>query len=415
MPKVLHVLEHSIPRLVGYTIRSKYIIENQAKQGIDVVVITSPLQGETAQSFKEPEMINGIKYYRTGEFNELNISESLPLRLWRRFKYSRNYLQTIEWVARAEGVDIIHSHSSYLNGVRANQAARRIGIPCVYEVRGLWQDTATVTADIDPTHWKYKFVDYMDRKAMKGADRVVAIARTLKDELAQHKGIPEDRIRIVPNGVDTGVFQPRPKSKDLVDRYGLEGKTVFGFIGSISRIEGLSFFLNCLPAIIKEHKQIKVVLVGDGAELGHLKQIVAQQGLGDDVIFPGRIAHEKILDYYSIVDVFLYPRINAKVNHSVTPLKPLEAMAMEKVVLASDVGGLRELVLDGENGILFRVDDAAHLTNRCVEILKDKSFRETLSRKARQWVVREREWSVLVRRYRDIYSELDCGRKGSSR
>lgn len=405
MVKVLHVLEHSFPKLAGYTVRAKYIIDNQKKEGLHPVVITSPLQGKTKRSVKDYEEIDFVRYYRTGCFNRLNMGEPIPLRLARRYAYSRAYLKAIMWVAKKENIQIIHSHSSYLNGVRGNQAAKAAGIPSVYEVRGLWQDTASVNADINPDHWKYRFVSHMDRKAMTRADRVVTLSRRLKEELIR-MGVDRERLHVVPNGVDTQIFRPRERSPEIEKRYKLKDKITFGFIGSIRRIEGLSLFLENLRRIIARTGNVCVLLVGDGDEVPHLKKIVEKQDLSNYVYFTGRINHDQIFDYYTAIDIFLYPRIDAKVNHKVTPLKPLEAMAMEKIVLASDVGGLAELVTDGSNGFLFRVGDGDHLVRRCLELIEKPSLRETIGRQARQWTVRKRDWQTIIKRYETIYSNL---------
>ncbi len=405
MMKILHAMETSMPNLAGYTIRSKYIIDNQIGQGVKPVVITSPLHRGINLPFKDYEEIDNTKYYRTGQFNRLSTSDSLPRRLLKRYAYSKSYRDAIQWVAEKESVNIIHSHSSYLNGVRGNEAARKIGIPCVYEVRGLWHDTATVTADIDVKHWKYKFIDYMDRKAMLGADAVVTISRQLRDELIT-KGVNKDNIHVVPNGVDTQIFKPQTKNKELLNQYGLDQKTVFGFIGSISRIEGLPLFLRHLPEIINKHKSVRVMLVGDGNEVSNLRRITSEYGLDDYVIFTGRINHDQILDYYSMIDIFVYPRIDARVNHKVTPLKPLEAMAMEKVVIASDVGGLKELIDHEKTGLLFKVDDGRSLVEKCLFALENDSFRSSIGKQARQYTVQERDWTKIIKLYNEVYSKL---------
>ena len=406
MKKVLHTLEYSLPILAGYTIRSKYIIENQKKEGFDPVVITSPLHGKTDQSYKNPEIIDDVRYFRTGYFNTLDMSEPLPLRLLRRYVYSRGYLKGIKWVAGHEKADIIHAHSSYLNGVRGTAAGRALKIPTVYEVRGLWQDTATATLDIDTHHWKYRFIDYMDVKAMKDAHRVVAISQQLKNDLMV-KGIKEEKIFIVPNGVDTQLFSPRLKKPELIRKYGLVGTTVFGFIGSIRKIEGLGLFLKRFNELFQKNGNIRVMYIGDGEEeVKELKSIVRQNGLEDKVIFTGRVAHDQILDYYAVIDIFLYPRINCKVNQKVTPLKPLEAMAMGKAVVASDVGGLKELVVDEKTGLLFRADDGAHLIQRCRDLLEHPELIHKLGDQARRWTIKERDWASVIKRYHDVYERL---------
>ncbi len=405
MIKVLHVLEHSFPRLAGYTVRSKNIVDNQRMEDIKPVVITSPLQEKTDRSYREPELIDGIRYYRTGEFNRVDIDQPMPIRLLRRYLYSKEYGKAIGWVAKKEGSQIIHSHSSYLNGIRGNEAARKLGVLCVYEVRGLWQDTAVITERIDARHWKYKFIDYMDRRAMLGANRVISISNQLKIELIA-KGVPENRISVVPNGVDTKIFKPQEKNPDIMMQYGLEGKLVFGFVGSIRKIEGLALFLENMPKILKRKGQIKAMFVGGGEEVARLKMIAREKGLQEHTVFSGQVSHDKVLDYYSVLDILLYPRIDAKVNQKVTPLKPLEAMAMEKVVLASDVGGLTELVKDGKNGFLFRADDGDDLMRRCLDLVNNPALRQTVAKSARSWVLQERDWSKIIKLYNGIYQDL---------
>lgn len=405
MTKVLHVLEHSLPRMAGYTIRSKYIVKHQQSEGITPVVISSPLQGKTHRPLADFEVIDGVRYYRTGRYNHLEKEAHLPMRLLARYAYSRAYQRAIMAVAQKEEAAIIHAHSSYLNGVRANDAARRLGLPSVYEVRGLWQDTAMVNAGIGRHHWKYRFVSYMDRKAMVGADRVVAISNLLKQEIAA-LGVDARKIFVVPNGVDTRVFQPKPKRSDLVERYGLSGHVVFGFIGSIRRIEGLALFIREMPNLLKEDEKTRVLLVGDGDEVERLKEIAENSGVPDRIVFTGRVPHDQILDYYALIDIFIYPRIDAKVNQKVTPLKPLEAMAMEKAVIASDVGGLKELVIENVNGLLFEADNGAHLRQRCRQLLQDPDLRIRLGHQARKWVVGERDWRRVIQCYREVYDGL---------
>ncbi len=409
MVKVLHVMEHSFPKLAGYTIRSKYIVDNQRRTGIDPVVITSPLQGRTDQAVEKFEEIDDIRYYRTGVHNTLNMDEPLFLRLLRRYAYSKKYLQAIRQVAAKEGAGVVHAHSSYLNGVRANQAAKSLGLLSVYEVRGLWQDTAAVNADIDPSHWKYKFVSHMDRKAILGADRVVTISSHLMREIAD-MGVAEDRLYVVPNGVDTGIFRPTEKDADLVEKYNLENMIVFGFIGSIRKIEGLALFLENLNKLVHKHPHVRTLLIGSGDEVDRLKEITRRNNIENHVIFTGRVPHEQILKYYSVVDIFLYPRIDAKVNHKVTPLKPLEAMAMEKAVIASNVGGLKELVQDDKNGVLFNVDDGDHLVKRCFDLIEHPEFMSELGKQARQWTVAERDWREIVKLYARVYAVSDVRR-----
>jgi PEP-CTERM/exosortase A-associated glycosyltransferase len=369
------------------------------------VVVTSPTHGKSDRPLERYEEINGIRYYRTGRYNRLTPSMSLLVRLAFRYMYAMAYGRCIRWVALKENATILHAHSSYLNGVRATRVARTLGLPCVYEVRGLWQDTACVTSNIDRKHWKYRFIEHMDRKAMHRADRVVTISAGLRRELMA-KGVPEEKIDIVPNGVDADIFTPHARDKELAGRVGVADNFVIGFAGMLRRIEGLDIVIEVLPALMKHIPNLKVLFIGGGDDAERLQATALRLGVADHVIFTGMVDHASILAYYSLIDVCVYPRIDARVNHIVTPLKPLEAMAMEKCVVASNVGGLAELVRDGQTGLLFRVGAHDDFLRCCLSLVENAELRARLGAQAREWVVRERDWRSLVARYRETYEKL---------
>jgi glycosyltransferase involved in cell wall biosynthesis len=237
---------------------------------------------------------------------------------------------------------------------------------------------------------------------------VVAISEQLKEELIL-RGIDESKLWVVPNGVDLDTFSPREKDSKLLARYDLEGKIVIGFIGSIRKLEGLSLLLRHFPELTGPDDDVRLLLVGGGDEVAVLQELAGKLGIAGKVIFTGRVAHDEVLDYYSVIDIFVYPRIDSKVNQKVTPLKPLEAMAMRKAVVGSDVGGLRELIHEGVNGLIYRVDDGADLVRRCRELIENSSLRESLAHDARRWVERERDWKKIVLKYKELYADLARG------
>jgi glycosyltransferase involved in cell wall biosynthesis len=134
--------------------------------------------------------------------------------------------------------------------------------------------------------------------------------------------------------------------------------------------------------------------------------VVEETGGGKHVTFTGRIPHSGVREMYAIADVLAYPRRWTRTTALTTPLKPLEAMAMGKPVVASDVPAMRELVADGVTGLLFRAGDHAHLADRCSELLSDTALMERLGKAGRETACRERQWSNLVAQYLPIYERL---------
>ena len=405
--KVLHVVQRSLPILDGYSIRTKYIVENQALKGIEPVVVTSPYH-KTDDVVPESgfELIDGIRYYRTDHHNNIKDSDFSSIRYLKRYFISYNYLKELERICHNEMPDVIHAHSDYLNGLRASQVGKKLGIPVLYEVRGLWAETGVANEGLTERSWKYNFINYMNKKTFHLADHVCCLGLELRKHLLLG-GIRPEKLSVVHNAVDINKFYPLEKDPELVKRYQLDNTLVFGFIGSIRRSEGLDLLIETLPEILKIIPKIQVIIVGDGKpELQLLKEIALKMNVSDKVQFVGRVPHAEILRYYSIIDVMVYPRANLKINQKVTPLKPLEAMAMKKVVLASDVGGLAELVEDGKTGILFKADNKDDFINSCKTIISDFNLRLQLTANAEDWIKQNRDWQKVVDLYEPIYNKI---------
>jgi glycosyltransferase involved in cell wall biosynthesis len=158
---------------------------------------------------------------------------------------------------------------------------------------------------------------------------------------------------------------------------------------------------------------VHVLLVGGGPEDARLRELAAQLGVGDAVTFVGRVPQARIPDYYAIADLLVYPRRNIRLTDLVTPLKPLEAMAQRKIVLASDVGGHRELIVDRATGFLFRPDDPAAIAAAVLAALANADLAQMRER-ARRYVEDERTWPRVVARYRPVYEKLVAARPATA-
>ncbi len=400
--KILHVLETSQPNLFGYTIRAKYIVENQKKYGMLPIVVTSPFF-QAPDSKVKCEEINTIKYYRTNDIKKPLPHMNKLLSYWTRFNMVKKYKNAVLEIAKKEEPDIIHAHSSYTNGHAANYVSRVTGIPSIYELRSLWGESAVVEDGLSPNSLKYKMVWNLELKAMKQANSVIAISHGIKDEIIK-MGIDPNKIDILPNGVDSSIFVPMEKDYTLIDKFRFSDSFVIGYIGSIRKLEGLSYLIDAFAMIKERNRNAKLIIVGDGSEKENLEKQAGSLDI-NDIVFTGNVPHEEILSYYSIIDLFVFPRIDAKINQTVTPLKPLEVMATGKVCLCSDVGGLTELVNDDYNGLTFKSGDAHDLTEKALSIADNKDRYDRLKSDGLNWVRKERDWSVLIPKYTDIYEK----------
>ena len=225
------------------------------------------------------------------------------------------------------------------------------------------------------------------------------------------RGIPRERITVIPNAVDADQFAfNAPPDTALRKELGLDGKTVVGFLGSCYAYEGLDLLLEALKRLLPHSPDVRVLLVGGGPQEAELKRRAQHLGVADAVLFIGRVPHSQITRYYSLVDVLAYPRHAMRLTDLVTPLKPLEAMALGRMVVASDVGGHRELVTDGETGFLFPAGNAVALADCIRRVLSVRGQWEDMRNRARRFVEEERSWKRSVARYEPLYERVCHGR-----
>ena len=395
--RVLHILDHSVPLHSGYTFRTRAILEQQRAMGWETFQLTSTKQGKTESPV---EQIGELMFYRTQPSS--GIMDRLPV---------INQLAVVSGLKRRlAGVipevkpDLLHAHSPALNGLAALHAGRKTGIPLVYEVRAFWEDAAADHGTGREGGVRYHLTHALETHVLKQAAAVTTICEGLRDDIVS-RGVPAQKVTVIPNAVDIERFsvggQPDPARQQQL---GLEGKTVLGFIGSFYAYEGLALLLQSMPGILKSAPDTRLLLVGGGPEEQRLKQITAASGLQESVIFTGRVPHDEVQDYYNLVDIFVYPRLSMRLTELVTPLKPLEAMAQGRLVLASDVGGHRELIRPGETGQLFHAGSIEDLQRAVLDMLRERAGWQARRDAGRRFVETERTWSASVARYRDVYA-----------
>lgn len=395
--KILHVFDHSLPLMSGYAMRSLGLLEAQHRLGWETVHLTTPKHHMAGPTYEE---VDGFAFHRTAP-----VANSLAR--WpglNEVALMRATAHRIRHIASYEKPDIIHAHSPALNAIAAAWAGKKLGIPTVYEVRAFWEDAAVGNHVGTEGSLRYRATRRLDEHAFRKADAIVAACEGLRADIAA-RGIAAEKISVVPNGVALDAFPYRhPAKEDLRAKLGLEGKFVLGFFGSFDPYEGLDILLDAIALLRHERDDIAVILAGAGPAEEELKWQALRLGVEDCVNFLGRVPHQKIGDYYDLTDLFVYPRRAMRLTDTVTPLKPLEAMARGGLVIASDVGGHRELIRHGENGLLFPTDDAKALARALDAAITRRPQWMVLGRAARDFVERERSWDRSVQGYLAAYS-----------
>lgn len=393
--KILHVLDHSLPIHSGYSFRSSEILKSQSDIGISVVALTGP-KHYADESLQPPE--SAIEYIRCPYRNR--VIGSLPL--VKQLEVIRLLALKIGDVVDDRGIEIVHAHSPSLNGIAAVLAARRRGVPVVYEMRASWEDAAVDHGTSLENSLRYRATRASETWVLRRATAIATICEGLKNSICERR-IDPSKVSIVPNAVDVDRFKPLSGSRsELASKYSCEGRFVIVFCGSFYAYEGIDLLIDAISKLRSNCPKILAMLAGGGEQERDLLGQVDQLGVGDNVRFLGRVSQDTVIELYNLANVCIFPRKQNKLTDMVTPLKPLEAMAAGGVVMASKVGGHDELIDDRKTGLLFPADSVEALRSE-LETAYTASGLGRLGRAAREFVVAERTWVINARQYRTLY------------
>jgi glycosyltransferase involved in cell wall biosynthesis len=348
------------------------------------------------QDIPTDQVIDGVTYHRLGrKIGQLSMT----------YNFLSRYCESSAAVVNSEKPEIIHAASNYWNGLTATHLAAQIGIPSVYEVRGLWEVTRRSATPGYEFSMSYRFYVKLETQAALQATHVFALTGALRDELVR-RGVPREKITLLPNAVDETRFFPIPRNLELEKEFGYEGKTVIGYVGSLLKYEGLDLLLHAAAQLAKVRDDFRVLIVGSGVEHENLMELSKELGLEDIVNFTGRVPHSEVEEYYSLVDIAPFPRLPIPVCEMVSPLKPFEAMAMEKACVVSSCAALTEIVQEGVTGRVFEKGSFESLAGVLAELLDDSEQTQAYGKAGRTWVLEHRTWSKNAEIVQNVYKTI---------
>ncbi|MEU4324287.1 glycosyltransferase family 4 protein [Nonomuraea dietziae] len=395
--RVLHVVTNALPYAqAGYTVRTHRIVSAQKAKGLDPHVVTSwgwpMLQGHVdAAPFEELE---GIPYHRLLPDGQ----QEMPFETRGRIILGAE--RVTELVATLKP-QVLHAATDHRNGSISHAVRERTGTPFVYEVRGFLEET---WASRDPIRiGSERHVLQREREAflMREADAVVTLAETMAQEIVE-RGVPREKITLAPNAVDDSLLTADYDGEAFRRAYGIEpGEIVVGSVSSIVAYEGFATLLRAAALT----RGIRVLIVGDGTERENLLALVEELGL-KSAILPGRVGPEEALQAQSAIDIFACPREDLRVCRLVTPLKPVEAMALGKPVVLSDLPALSELVGSDGAGLLVPPGDPEALAEALADLRDDPARRAEMGEAGRAEVAAKRTWSRVAETYRGLYQSI---------
>tara|TARA_B110000483_G_scaffold197320_1_gene235949 strand:- start:9222 stop:10415 length:1194 start_codon:yes stop_codon:yes gene_type:complete len=393
--KILHIVYQSLPNISGSSIRTRDILMSQKEIGLNPVVLSSPFQNGLSKS--ETDIIHGVKHYRSYDNKPQFLVTETKTPLYKRIIKALAiilFYKKAKKVVQTEKPDIIHAHATFFCAIVAIALGKQFNIPVCYEVRSLWEEREKKSATSFIAKIQPKIIYFLETKCMKKADKVIVINKNLKKEILS-RGVRN--IEIIPNAVNIGLL----KNSELANP---REELTFGYIGSISPIEGLDLIVKVWSKLEIEGLKNKFHVFGNGSFLNELKALTVSLGV-KQIIFHGNIDPNQVFKAFNQVDVIINPRTKSRISDTVTPLKPLEAMAYKKLVIASDVGGMKELVQDQKTGLLFKSGSINELENIVLSVIKN-GLNQQIINCAYNNVCEEKSWTSNAQKYNVIYEKL---------
>lgn len=398
---VLHLLTNSLPHTgSGYAQRTHSLLTAQADAGWTVHAVTRigyPVQvGKLLAD--DVDLLDGVSYHRL-----------LPVPMARGFD-ERLQQQAEELLQLALDLrpSVLHVTTPFLNGIVVEQVAHALRIPWVYEARGQLADTWASTR---PAHVKaserYKLFTDREAQVMRNASLVVTLGEAMKQGIMR-SGVPQEKILLSPNAVGDEYLEDPLSSAEARHLLGLpEDGLLVGTVSSLVDYEGLHTLLRAVALLVPTHPELRCLIVGDGAAAPSLRALAVELGIASLVTFTGRVPRHQARSYHQALDIFVVPRRDLDVTSAVTPLKPVEAMACARPVVASDLPALREIVRDGVTGLLVRPEDPDQLAGAIRHLVDDESVRVGFGASGRAEVLATRIWSHNASELSDAYQHLE--------
>lgn len=355
----------------GMEIHIRDLVNGLIERGHQVFIITS----RHPKGRKKEEEGDLTIYYVDGE--------AWYIKKWR---YNRNSLKLFKNLNNHKKFDVVHCQSFEGYGAMGRY---RQHIPLVMtshgtsfnEIRTILEGRQKLKSFLGlPFLMKYYLVD--ERVIFQRSDRVIAVSHELKEDIKRHYKISEEKVVVIPNGIDTNKFKPI-NVNGLREKWGLTDEKIVLTVGNLWRMKGYHLLIKILLELLDEGN-IKLFIVGSGTDLDYLKRIAQDLNVVDNVVFTEKVSDKKLVELYNLVDVFALPSMW---HSEAFGLVNAEAMACGTPVIASRIGGIPTVIENYKDGILVEPGNLKELKEKILEVLRDDELAKKLALNARKKIV----------------------------
>lgn len=405
--KILYVSQYFPPEMGAPAVRAAELSRLWVTQGHEVSVLTGfpnhptgvlpPEYRKQLRRLVVRECVDGIDVVRTW---------LLPLpnrRSWERaLNYGSFFLSAAATGTFLPKVDVVIGTSpQLLVGLSAWWIARRQGVPFVFEVRDLWPESLAAVGAGSPQSALHRTLSRIAGLLYRNCDHIVVVTRAFKSYLAEHWGVPLDKISVVENGVDTNLFSPQAGDASIRKELNVEGKFVISYIGTMGMAHGLETLLEAARQLQLRAPEVLFLLIGEGAEKQRLVNLAKSLGL-TNVRFVDQRRHEKIPAYICGSNACLVMLRNAELFKTVLPTKLLEFMSCARPVILAVDGEARRIMDEAGAGVFVEPQNAADLSAAILRLAEDPKLCDVLGSNGRRYVTRHFARQQTAERYIDV-------------
>ncbi len=329
------------------------------------------------------------------------IRKKIPVQLFEKFRIIYDLLNDIKYFFRVKEAiqkfkpDFIYERYTHYHNVG-------ILVSKIYQKPIILEYNCPITErNVYYNYSQRKIGQVVEKKSISACDAVVTVSGYLKEYLVSI-GIDSKKITVIPNGVNDKMFQPYISGDRMKEKYNITNKRVVGFVGGFCRWHGIDALLKTMPELIKEIKDIHLLMVGEGPTLLSLKNYVNENGLSKYVTFTGSVAYEHIPQYIAAMDITIIPSTDVYMS----PIKIFEYMAMKKPIIAPDTGSVKEVIDDGYNGILIKPGNKCAIHDKIIYLCKNRNLAKRISQNAYLSVLKNHTWKKNGEKIIDISSSI---------
>ena len=408
--KILYVSQYFPPEMGAPAARAAELSRHWARMGHDVTVLTGfpnhptgvvPVEWRSRlRKLRYEEVVDGVRVSRTWLWPLPNRKAHERIR-----NYASFWLSASVSGLRLERPDVVIGTSPQLLVALAGWwLAWWKGVSFVFEVRDLWPESLAAVGAGSENSLMHRTLGAIAGFLYRRSAHIVVVTPAFKEHLMRHWNVPEPKISIVENGVETDLFCPCP----VLKAPGTEGRFLICYIGTMGMAHGLETVIAAAQQLQQTLPQAMFLLIGEGAEKEHIVELAAARGL-TNVHFLGQQPRERIPAYISGSDVCLVMLKKTELFKTVIPTKLLEYMACEKPVIVAVDGQARQIVEEAGAGVFVEPEDATALADTVRALAGDPERRRRMGTSAREYIVSRLSREQTARSYLAVLNAIQDG------